>query len=98
MMDHNVETVLKIMHLRWNIENCGFRTLKQRYHINHIYIGELNAINYIVQMIFLVFNLLELYVKFRLKIELDISWETIFKIFKNELHYDKKLVELFNSS
>ena len=98
MMDHNVETILKIMHLRWNIENCGFRTLKQRYNINHIYIGELNAINYIVQMIFLVFNLLELYTKFRLKIELDISWDTIFKIFERDLHYDKGLVKLFNDT
>ena len=98
MLDHDVETILKIMHLRWNIENCGFRTLKQRYNINHIFIGELNAINYIVQMIFLVFNLLELYTKFRLKIEIDISWNTIFKIFERDLHYDKTLIELFNDT
>lgn len=98
MMNHDVETILKIMHLRWNIENCGFRTLKQRYNINHIYIGNLNAINYIVQMIFLVFNLLELYTKFRLKIELDISWTTVFKIFERELHSDKRLIKLFNPS
>ena len=31
MLEHDVETILKIMHLRWNIENCGFRKLKQRY-------------------------------------------------------------------
>ena len=98
MLNHDVETILKIMHLRWNIENCGFRTLKQRYNINHIYIGNLNAINYIVQMIFLVFNLLELYTKFRLKIDMDITWITIFKLFERELHSDKKLIELFNSS
>ena len=96
MLEHDVETILKIMHLRWNIENCGFRTLKQRYNINHIYIGELNAINYIVQMIFLVFNLLELYIKYRLKIEIDMSWDTIFKIFERELHYNKVLIDLFN--
>ena len=98
MLEHDVETILKIMHLRWNIENCGFRTLKQRYNINHIYIGNLNAINYIVQIIFLVFNLLELYTKFRLKIKLDITWNTIFKIFERDLHYDKTLIELFNDT
>lgn len=63
MLSHDEETILKIMHIRWNIENCGFRTLKQRYKLEHIYIGELNSINYMVQMIFLVFNLLELYMK-----------------------------------
>ncbi len=96
MLNHNVETILKIMHLRWNIENCGFRTLKQRYNINHIFIGELNAINYIVQMIFLVFNLLELYTKYRLKIEISVSWDIIFKIFERDFHYNKTLIKLFN--
>ena len=98
MVEYEVETILKIMHLRWNIENCGFRTLKQRYNINHIFIGNVNAINYIVQMIFLVFNLLELYTKFRLKVELRMSWNTIFKIFERELHTDKALIKLFNTS
>lgn len=96
MMDHDVETILKIMHLRWNIENCGFRTLKQRYNINHIFIGNMNAINYIVQMIFLVFNLLELYTKFRLKEIVTTIWPIITKIFERELHSDKALIPLFN--
>ena len=52
MLNYSEETILKIMHLRWNIENCGFRTLKQRYNLEHIYIGNINSINYIVQMIF----------------------------------------------
>ena len=98
MKNHNVETILKIMHARWNIENCGFRTLKQRYNINHIFIGELNAINYIVQMIFLVFNLLELYTKYRLKAGINVSWSIIFKSFERDLHSDKTLHKLFNSS
>ena len=71
MLNYSEETILKIMHLRWNIENCVFRTLKQRYNLEHIYIGNINSINYIVQMIFLVFNLLELYMKVRLKEKLD---------------------------
>ena len=67
MLNHSVEPILKIMHLRWNIENNGFRTLKQRFNLEHIFIGDINSLNYIVQMIFMVFNLLELYMKIRLK-------------------------------
>ena len=51
MLNHDTETVLKIMHLRWNIENSGFRTLKQRFNLEHIFIGDINSINYIVQMV-----------------------------------------------
>ena len=98
MLKNDVETILNIMHHRWNIENNGFRTLKQRYHINHIFIGELNAINYIVQMIFMVFNLLELYTKFRLKEKITLTWSTIAEIFKTELRSEQSIKELFNPS
>lgn len=98
MLGHDVETVLKIMHLRWNIENCGFRKLKQRYNLEHIFIGELNAINYIVQMIFMAFNLLELYMKIRLKEEVNITWSTIIKLFEIELHNNKSISILLNNS
>jgi len=98
MLEHDVETVLKIMHLRWNIENCGFRKLKQRYNLEHIFVGELNAINYIIQMIFLAFNLLELYMKIRLKEKLDITWDIITRIFENDFHSDKSIFVLFNNT
>lgn len=98
MLDHDEETILKIMHLRWNIENCGFRTLKQRYNLEHIYIGELNSINYIVQMIFLVFNLLELYMKIRLKEKIDMTWDMITRVFEQSLHNDKALKKIFNNT
>lgn len=98
MLNHDVETVLKIMHLRWNIENCGFRKLKQRYNLEHIFIGELNAINYIVQMIFLAFNLLELYMKVRLKEGIAITWSLITKIFETAYRNDKCVFELINNS
>lgn len=97
MLDHDEETILKIMHTRWNIENCGFRTLKQRYNLEHIYVGDLNSINYIVQMIFLAFNMLELYMKIRLKEKIDMTWTMITKIFEQALHNDKSLKRLFNT-
>ena len=98
MLIHDVETILTIMHLRWNIENNGFRTLKQRYNLEHIFIGEINAINYMVQIIFLAFNLLELYMKIRLKECLKLTWSMITKCFEDDLRHDKTLIQLFNNS
>ena len=98
MLDHDVETILKIMHLRWNIENCGFRTLKQRYNLEHMFIGELNAINYIVQMIFMAFNLLELYLKIRLKNEINLTWKILTRIFEQEYHSNKSIKEIYCNS
>ena len=98
MLSHDVETILKIMHYRWHIENCGFRTLKQKYHIGHIFIGEINAINYIIQMKILVFNLLELYMKIRLKNEIDLTWSLITKIFERAFHDDEKVRAIYINS
>lgn len=98
MLYHDVETILKIMHLRWNIENCGFRTLKQRHSLEHIFIGELNAINYIVQMIVLAFNLFELYTKVRLKEEVTITWSMVTRLFEDALHNDKNIKILFSNT
>lgn len=97
MLTHDTETVLKIMHLRWNIENNGFRTLKQRFNLEHIFIGDINSINYIVQMVFMVFNLLELYMKIRLKTEIKETWNLIVKCFIIQIHSDDSLYLLFES-
>lgn len=98
MLEHDMETILKIMHLRWNIENNGFRTIKQRFNAEHIFIGDLNSINYIMQLIFMIFNLLELYFKFRLREGIKETWNVITKIILNNIHNEKKLYLLFESS
>ena len=98
MLFHDIETILKIMHYRWNIENCGFRTLKQRYNLEHIYIGDFNAINYMVQMIFLAFNLLELYLKIRLKNEVTLTWFEITELFKIGYRSDKNVRKIFENT
>ena len=98
MLFHDIETILKIMHYRWNIENCGFRTLKQRYDLEHIYVGDLNAINYMVQMIFLAFNLLELYLKVRLKEEVKLTWFEITELFKVDYRSDKYVKKIFENT
>ena len=89
MLSHQRSTIIKIMHLRWHIENCGFRKIKQQFNLEHIFIGELNAINYIFQMMILVNNLLELYLKIRLKEEVNITYVMIGKIFEKEIHITK---------
>ena len=95
MLNHNVRTIIKIMHLRWNIENCGFRKLKQQYNLEHIFIGEFNAINYIFQMIILVSNLLEMYFKIRLKASINYTYIMLRKIFEKEIQKTERIGYLF---
>ena len=91
MLSHSVRTIIKIMHLRWNIENCGFRKLKQQYNLEHIFIGEFNAINYIFQMIILVSNLLEMYFKIRLKVAIKYTYIILKKIFEKEIQITERI-------
>ena len=53
------------MHSRWIIENNGFRVLKERYHLNHCYVGEINAIRLMNEIIILAYNLVNLYINVR---------------------------------
>ena len=83
------------MHLRWNIENCGFRKLKQQYNLEHIFIGEFNAINYIFQMIILVSNLLEVYFKIRLRKTINYTYIMLKKIFEKEIQTTEMIGNFF---
>ena len=65
LLQQDVKTILKIMHSRWLIENNGFRVLKDRYNLDHCYVGELNAIRLINEIIMLVYNLVNLYINVR---------------------------------
>ena len=56
------ETINKVIHARWDIENNGFHELKHQWNMNHCYIAEENAINVIIQTIILSYNLWELYI------------------------------------
>lgn len=91
MISHDDKLILKIMHLRWNIENNGFRTLKQQFHVKHIFIGEFNAINYIFQMIILVFNLIQLYFKIRKKNKINCTFNLVKKIFEMDIIHTKEI-------
>lgn len=58
----NEKTLNRIIHARWEIENNGFNELKKQWNMKHCYIADENAINVIMQMIILSYNLWELYI------------------------------------
>lgn len=61
------ETINKIIHARWGIENEGFNELKKQWNMSHCYIANENAIDVIMQMIMMSYNLWELYIYGHLK-------------------------------
>lgn len=61
------ETINKIIHARWEIENEGFNELKNQWNMSHCYIANENAIDMIMQMITMSYNLWELYIYGHLK-------------------------------
>lgn len=97
LINHPLETILKIMHSRWLIENKGFRVLKDRYNLDHCYIGELNAIRVINELIMMVFNLMAMYVDVRTKVtrEEKTTKRILRKIFESEILLDKKMYLIF---
>ena len=56
------KTINKIIHGRWDIENNGFYELKHQWNMKHCYIAEENAIDVVLQMIIMSYNLWELYI------------------------------------
>ena len=56
------ETINKIMHARWDIENDGFNELKNYWNMNHCFMADEKGINVILQMIIMSYNLWELYI------------------------------------
>ena len=55
------KTINKIIHARWDIENEGFNELKNYWNMKHCFIANENAIDVILQMIIMSYNLWELY-------------------------------------
>ena len=56
------ETINKIMHARWDIENDGFNELKNYWNMNHCFMADEKGINVILQMIIMSYNLWKLYI------------------------------------
>ncbi|MBV1822237.1 transposase, partial [Bacteroidales bacterium MSK.15.36] len=57
----SVETLWKIMHKRWDIENNAFHQLKTEWHLEHCFLHSPTGIETILMFILIAFNLMQLY-------------------------------------
>ncbi|NME96629.1 transposase [Clostridium cochlearium] len=57
----SVETLWKIMHKRWDIENNAFHQLKTEWHLDHCFLHSPTGIETILMFILIAFNLMQLY-------------------------------------
>lgn len=63
----NTQTVVRIGHGRWGIENQGFNELVHEWHADHVYHLNLNAILAILLLVFLAYNLFHVWLERGLK-------------------------------
>ncbi|MEG6568855.1 transposase [Thermoanaerobacterium thermosaccharolyticum] len=57
----SVETLWKIMHSRWEIENNAFHQLKTEWHLNHCFLHSSEGVETVLMFIIIAFNLMQLY-------------------------------------
>ena len=56
-----IETIWKIMHKRWDIENNAFHQLKTGWHLGHCFLHDSTGIEAVLMLIIIAFNLMQLY-------------------------------------
>jgi len=57
----SVETLWKIMHKRWDIENNAFHQLKTEWHLGHCFLHSPTGVETVLMFIIIAFNLMQLY-------------------------------------
>lgn len=57
----SVETLWKIMHSRWDIENNAFHQLKTEWHLDHCFLHSPTGVETVLMFIIIAFNLMQLY-------------------------------------
>lgn len=57
----SVETLWKIMHRRWDIENNVFHQVKTEWHLDHCFLHSPTGVETILMFIIIAFNLMQLY-------------------------------------
>ena len=85
LIEEDLEFITDLMHRRWNIELKGFRKLKTRYNMKHLYIGTQNAIRLIHYLILIVFNLIELYFNVRTRKNKNINFKNLLENYLFEM-------------
>lgn len=96
LVDEDLEFITDLMHRRWDIELKGFRKLKNRYNMNHLFIGTNNAIRLIHYIILIIFNLIELYFHIRTKKYKDINYNNLLEDYMFEMA-TTKIYKLFET-
>ena len=56
-----VETLLKIIQKRWDIENCIFHQIKTEWHMKHCYLHSESGVETVLMLMIIGFNLMQLY-------------------------------------
>ena len=96
LLDEDLEFIVDLMHKRWDIELKGFRKLKTRYNMDHLYIGTDNAIRLITYLIMIVYNLIELYFNIHTrKYRHSINYDNLLEEYKIEIAKTKNFYEYF---
>jgi hypothetical protein len=60
--EEDAKMIRRIIHKRWDIENCAFHQLKTYWNINHCFVHQPNAIVAILWLILIVFNLFHIFI------------------------------------
>ena len=94
LVDENLEFIVDLMHRRWNIELKGFRKIKTRYNMDHLFIKNNNAIRLIHCLIIIIFNLIELYFNVRTRKYKNINYDNLLEDYIFEMA-TTKIYKLF---
>ena len=86
-MDMNVKTVYKIMKARWNIENQVFNNLKNNANLNHCFVHGGNAAEAVLYLMFIAYNLFQLFKARRLKNHVPVQKELVRLLLKGLYFY-----------
>jgi len=91
------QTLWKIMHKRWDIEENGFHQLKTYYHLKHCYCHK--AVETVFYLIIIAFNMKELYLYRRTKDfkGRKITLISVSRMFQDELHMKNMKNVLYES-
>ena len=96
LLDEDLEFIIDLMHKRWDIELKGFRKLKTRYNIDHLYVGTDNAIRLIMYLTMIIYNLMELYFNIHTrKYKHSINFENLLEEYKIEISKTKDIYKYF---
>lgn len=93
-----LQTIYKIIHARWDIENSIFNNLKTYCELEHCYIHEMNAATAIIYLMSIAFNLMQVFMARRLKRSKLTQKEVVRLVDKELSNLRKSSTYRFNTS